>query len=67
MRYEVGKRFASDIVGKAKTLPPIDYTIPSEYENFKYLNLMGKQVLSTFEKEVEERRKQRESDRMQYQ
>lgn len=66
MKYQTGKSFQSNIVGKAKSLPPIDYIIPTEYENQKYLNLMGRQVLSTFEKEVEERRKQREQDKIDF-
>lgn len=60
MRYEIGKKFICEDIGQSVKPKPIDYFIPTEKDNYKYLNLFGKIISGQFEREYLKRQKQKD-------
>lgn len=58
MRYEIGKMFECEIE-QSKPLTPIDYLLPTEKENQKYLNLLNTEIIKEFEEQVVRKREER--------
>jgi len=60
MKYVLGKPFICESIGQSKAVKPIDYYIPTENDNFKYLTLVGREAGDQFESEFIRRREQRQ-------